>query len=139
MYPKADIPLIQLSIDGRAGAQTHFEIGRELHFLREQGVLIFGSGNVVHNLARVRWDMEGGYDWAEDFDGYIKENILQKKYENILHPALAGPSAKLAFTTPEHFYPLLYVLGASDETDPVKVFNDSCVMGSLSMTSYLIG
>lgn len=138
IYPKADIPVFQLSVDRSASAEEHFEIGRKLCALREEGVLILGSGNVVHNLARVNWNMDGGYPWAEEFDHYIKSNVLSRNDENVIQFDRAGASASLAFTDLDHFAPLLYVLGASDETDRVHVFNDSCVLGALSMTSYLL-
>lgn len=138
MYPKADIPVYQLSIDINASAGEHFEIGRELSALREKGVLILGSGNVVHNLSRINWGMAGGYPWAEEFDGYIKDSIAKKQYEDVIDYRSAGKSAGLAFSTTEHFYPLLYVLGASREDDRLTIFNDFCLMGSLSMTCYLL-
>lgn len=138
MYPKADIPVLQLSVNADLSAEEHFEIGKKLNTLREEGVLIFGSGNVVHNLPMVEWDMEEkGFGWAEEFDNYIKQNILKKDYKKVINYELAGESANLSFQTPDHYYPLLYILGASDENDKITVFNDSCTMGSLSMTSYL--
>jgi 4,5-DOPA dioxygenase extradiol len=137
MYPEADIPVIQLSIDSNIGAEAHFNIGREIHILRDQGVLLLGSGNVVHNLARVNWAMDGGYPWAEEFDGYISHRIKQRQYADVLNYKNAGVSARDAFITPEHYYPLLYVLGASQESDNLRIFNDACTMGSLSMTCYL--
>jgi Uncharacterized conserved protein len=137
MYPKADIPVIQLSVDKNADAGTHYQIGKELKVLREQGVLIFGSGNVVHNLQMVNWNMENGYPWAEEFDEYIKEKILHKEYEDVIHYERAGQSSKMSVPTTDHFYPLLYTLGAADDSDKLKVMNDSCVLGGLSMTSYL--
>ncbi len=138
-YPEADIPVFQLSVDKHASIKEHFQIGRELRELREQGVLIFGSGNVVHNLARVNWSLDGGYPWADEFDNYIKNSILNKEYDNVINYEKAGLSAKSAFTSIDHFAPLLYVLGAAYEEDNISVFNDSCVLGSISMTSYLIG
>ncbi len=137
MYPEADIPVLQLSIDRDAPATAHFEIGRELHALRNQGVMIFASGNVVHNLAESDWGLAGGYPWAIEFDNYIKEQIQAKRYQNVIQYQTAGPAAKLAFPTPDHFYPLLYALGAVTATDRLSVFNDACTMGSMSMTSYL--
>lgn len=137
MYPKADIPVFQLSVDSSADAAAHFQLGREIGALREQGVLILGSGNVVHNLAQVNWNMEGGYPWAEEFDNYIKNRIISGKYQDVIRYQDAGESSKRAFRTPDHFYPLLSVLGAADASDTLSVFNDSCTMGSLSMTSYL--
>lgn len=137
MYPKADIPVFQLSVDENASAETHFNIGRELASLRDEGVMIFGSGNVVHNLSQVNWDMEGGYSWALEFDEYIKDKIISGQYDSVLDYSKAGSSAELAFHTPDHFNPLLYVLGASNKSDKLTVLNDSCTLGALSMTSYL--
>ncbi len=138
MYPEADIPVFQLSVDRNATLAQHYEIGRKLRELRDQGVMIFGSGNVVHNLGRVNWDIEeGGYSWAEEFDAYIKKNILERKDDNVINYQNAGPSSSLAFTILDHYAPLLYVLGAADKKEEIKVFNDECVLGSLSMTGYL--
>jgi 4,5-DOPA dioxygenase extradiol len=137
MYPKADIPVYQLSVDAGASAQTHFKIGRELASLRDQGVMIFGSGNVVHNLSQVNWDRDDGYSWALEFDKYIKDKIISDQYDSVLDYCKAGPSANLAFHTPDHFNPLLYILGASNKSDKLTVLNDSCTLGALSMTSYL--
>lgn len=138
MYPKADIPVFQLSVDRLAPAAECYEIGKRLRSLREQGVLIFGSGNVVHNLYRTDWSMEkAGYPWAHEFDDYIKESILDHKPERVINYSGAGASSALAFSTMDHFAPLLYVLGASNQGDRIRVFNNSCVLGSLSMTGYL--
>ena len=138
MYPKADIPIFQLSIDAHADAATHFKIGQELVALREQGVLIIGSGNVVHNLALINWDMEdAGYPWANEFDAYIKDKIVKREYADVINYRKAGKSSEFAFVTTEHFYPLLYVLGAAKQEDKLTIFNDSCLLGSLSMTCYL--
>jgi len=137
MYPDRSIPVLQLSINGRADAKTHFEIGRSLSDLRDQGVMIFGSGNVVHNLRRVQMQRADGFDWAYEFDGYIRDNMVSRNADAILNYGLAGDSAKLAFPTPEHYDPLLYVLGASRDDDQITVFNEACVMGSISMTSYV--
>ncbi|MGV8905469.1 MAG: 4,5-DOPA dioxygenase extradiol [Acetobacterium sp.] len=137
MYPEADIPVVQLSIDGSASAETQFKIGEEISALRDSGVLIFGSGNIVHNLSRINWEMEGGYPWAVEFDDYIKNKITERQYYDVVHYETEGAASRSAFYTPEHFYPLLYVLGAAKEDDQVSIFNDSCAMGSMSMTSYL--
>ena len=139
MYPEADIPVVQLSVDRDASPAEHFRIGQEISSLREQGVLIFASGNVVHNLAKIDWRMDGGHPWAVEFDHYIKEKVNTRQYDAVIHYEQAGQSAKQAFFTPEHFYPLLYILGASREDDRLMIFNDSCTLGSLSMTSYLFG
>ncbi|NLK94216.1 MAG: 4,5-DOPA dioxygenase extradiol [Clostridiales bacterium] len=139
IYPEADIPVFQLSVDRNASPKEHYKMGQELYKLREEGVLILGSGNVVHNLGRIDWNMDNeGYSWAEEFDNYIYENILQRKDENVIDYKKAGSSASLAFTTMDHYAPLLYVLGASNKNDNVITFNKEYVLGSLSMTSYLI-
>ena len=137
MYPSANIPVYQLSLDGGANAESHYKIGQEISLLRDKGVLILGSGNVTHNLSRVNWGMIRGYPWAEEFDAYIKNKIISRQHKHVTNYKSAGESSKLAFFTPEHFYPLLYVLGASSIDDEITVFNDSCTLGSISMTSYL--
>lgn len=138
MYPDADIPVFQLSVDSTASAEECYETGQKLRALRDQGVLILGSGNVVHNLARVNWTMEDkGYPWAKEFDEYIKSSILTHNVKNVIDYEKAGASSALAFQMMDHFAPLLYILGASNETDRIRVFNDSCTLGALSMTSYL--
>jgi 4,5-DOPA dioxygenase extradiol len=137
LYPKADIPVFQLSLDWNAPRQDHFELGQMIKPLREAGVLIMGSGNIVHNLSLVNWEMAGGYPWAVEFDGYIRECVIKGKYHDVIDYKSAGPSAQSAFRTTEHFDPLLYVLGAADSSDRLSIMNDSCTMGSLSMTCYL--
>lgn len=139
VYPAADIPVFQLSVNASATAREHYEVGQKLRSLRNEGVLISGSGNVVHNLSRVNRDMDGGYAWAETFDGYIKRSILEGNDENVIDYQRAGSSASHAFHLMDHYAPLLYALGAKDESDPITVFNDACVLGSLSMTGYLFG
>lgn len=137
MFPGAPIPIVQLSIDYQATAQKHFMLGEKLKPFRDQGVLIIGSGNVVHNLSLLDWDREGGFPWAEEFDDYIKTSIMTKKYDNVIDYQKGGKSAEKAFYTPDHYDPLLYVIGASETTDRVEVFNDRCMMGAMSMTGYL--
>jgi 4,5-DOPA dioxygenase extradiol len=137
MFPEATIPIVQLSIDYQASTQGHFALGERLKPLRDQGVLIIGSGNVVHNLSLLDWDREGGYPWAEEFDEYIKTNIRSKSYDKVIDYQQAGKSAEKAFYTPDHYDPLLYVIGASEPTDRVEVFNERCMMGAMSMTGYL--
>lgn len=138
MYPERDIPVFQISIDADAPPETHYQIGKDLSPLREQGVLIFCSGNIVHNLRLVDWHKASkGFDWAYEFDEYIYENVLKKNHENIINFRRAGDVAKLAVPTPDHFYPLLYALGASSEEDKISVYNKSCELGSLTMTCYL--
>jgi 4,5-DOPA dioxygenase extradiol len=137
MFPKADIPVYQLSIDRRLDAETHYKLGQELGSLRDQGILIFGTGNVVHNLSKINWDLEGGYPWADEFDSYIKEAIKDGDHQKVIQYEKCGKASELAFYTPEHFDPLLYVMGAAGQDCRAEVYNDACILGSLSMTSYL--
>ncbi len=139
VYPQADIPVFQLSVDRAAAPEALYQIGRELRPLRDQGVLVMGSGNIVHNLGLVDWNLEGGYGWAEDFDGYIRQRILEGRHQDVVHFERAGASASLAVPIMDHFGPLLYVLGASQENDSVSFFNNGYVLGSLSMTCCLLG
>ena len=137
MYPEADIPVYQLSLDRQASAEAHFQIGQEISILRDQGVLILGSGNVVHNLAKINWEMVQGYPWAIEFDSYIENSIKNQAYEKVVNYQAAGKSAEIAFVTPEHYLPLLYVLGAARADDQLSIYNDACILGSMSMTSYV--
>ena len=136
MYPKADIPVVQLSIDGSVSVKEHFEIAKKIYKFREQGYLIIGSGNVVHNLRLINPEIDG-YDWAYEFDRYIKESILSRDFSKVIDYKSAGASHEKSFKTLEHFLPLIYALGVVDEEDSIEVFNEGCMMGSLSMTSYI--
>jgi 4,5-DOPA dioxygenase extradiol len=138
MYPKADIPVVELSVNSDANARAHFQLGQKLKPLRDKGIMIFASGNVVHNLSYVDFAMEkAGYPFAEEFDRYIKEKIMNRNFEDVINYQLAGDCSSLAVQTPEHFYPLLYAIGASDASDSLSIYNDACTLGALSMTSYL--
>lgn len=143
MYPDADVPVLQLSIDYNKGPQYHFELARELYDLRKKGVLIMGSGNMVHNLRMMAWDKinepEYGYDWALELNEKFKKNILEENYEPLINYTLLGREAQLAIPTPEHYLPLLYTLGVKGAKDEVSFFNDKAVAGSLTMTSVKIG
>lgn len=137
LFPNADIPVFQVSVDATAPAEEHFALGEALRPLRDQGILILGSGNVVHNLRMVDWEFSGGFDWAQTFDSYIKENIVTRSFENVLQYQRAGSSARMSVPTPDHFFPLLSVLGASETNDAIRVITEACALGSLSMTSYV--
>ncbi len=137
MYPKADIPVCQLSLNAGLTPEQCYQAGKALQPLREEGVLIFGSGNIVHNLSILDWEMEKGYPWADTFDEYVKTSVLARNHDNIIHYSKAGPSAKNAFKTREHYAPLLYVLGAAQEDEKIRIYNDERVLGAISMTSYL--
>lgn len=137
MYPEANIPVYQLSVDLNATPQECFDIGRKIKSLRDENVLIMGSGNVVHNLRMIDFNEEGGYEWAYEFDDFIKENIQKRSFEKIFNYKDFGDAAKYAVPITDHFAPLLYVLGAVDENDKVEVYNSKCMAGSISMTSYI--
>ena len=128
---------MQLSVNSRLQPDQHYAIGKALSSLRSQGVLIFASGDVVHNLRRIDWDREDGFDWADSFDTAIRDAVLKKDHETVIHYDRLGRPADLSVPTPEHFLPLLYALGASDGSDRITVFNDHRTLGSLSMTGYL--
>jgi len=142
MYPDADIPVVQLSIDGTKSPAYHFELGRKLAALREQGVMIVASGNVVHNLRMVRWQGEAEpYPWAESFNQYVRDN-LQWQGVAAEHPLInfmQHDGAALSNPTPEHYLPLLYVLGSRSDDEPVSIPVDGIEMGSLSMLSVQVG
>jgi 4,5-DOPA dioxygenase extradiol len=143
MYPNADIPVLQLSIDYSKPPQYHYELAKELAALRKKGVLIIGSGNMVHNLRMVAWDKlnepEFGYDWAQEINQVFKEKIVAGDAQSLIQYERLGSAAKLAIPTPDHYYPLLYTLGLQDKTDAIDFFNDKAVGGSLTMTSVRIG
>ncbi len=137
MYPNADIPVFQMGIDKDAPPEAHFQIGRLLRPLRDENVLILGSGNIVHNLALIDFEKEGGFEWAYEFDRYIDTAVRQKSLDELIHYERAGASSSLSFFSPDHYYPLLYVLGAAYDDDEILDYNHACMAGSLSMTSYV--
>ena len=143
MYPKANIPILQLSIDYNKPAKYHYELAQELMFLRMRGVLIIGSGNMVHNLRMIAWnkinEAEYGYDWAIEANNKFKNLITSHNHEALIEYDKLGRSVENAIPTPDHFYPLLYALALQQSTDNIEIFNDKCVAGSLTMTSVRIG
>ena len=140
MYPEANIPVLQLSIDYDKPAQYHFNLAKELSALRKKGVLIMGSGNMVHNLRMVAFDKMNednyGFDWAHEINAVFKKNIAARNYQPLINYETLGASAKLAIPTPDHYYPMLYTLGLIDNSDDISFFNDKAVGGSLTMTSF---
>ena len=143
MYPQANIPVLQLSIDYTKGAQFHYDLAKELYALRKKGVLIIGSGNMVHNLGMVAWDklneQEYGFDWALNINNKFKSLIADGNHAPLINYSELGKDALLAIPTPEHYLPLLYTLGLKGNNDAVSFFNDKAVAGSLTMTSVKIG
>lgn len=143
LFPKADVPVIQLSLDYRKSPQAHYDLARELAALRRKGILIIGSGNMVHNLRMVAWDKLNaeayGYDWALEASESMKKAIVSGDHDRLLNFRSQGRAFDLAIPTPEHFLPLLYTLGLKEGDEAVTLFNDTPVAGSLTMTSVKIG
>lgn len=141
MYPDAKIPVLQLSIDYDKAPQYHYELAKELYKLREKGVLIIGSGNMVHNLRMISWNKMNenyGYDWAMQMNETFKQLILDGDHKPLVNYESLGAESRLAIPTPEHYLPLLYSLGLKGKDDTISFFNDKAVAGSLTMTSVLI-
>lgn len=143
LYPAADIPVVQMSLDYYQSPKAHYELGKELSALRKKGVLIVGSGNMVHNLGKVAWDKlnEAGFafDWATEASETMKKYILSGDHQKLIGYKSLGRSMELAVPTAEHFLPLLYILALKEENEEVTIFNDKAVAGSLTMTSVKIG
>ncbi len=136
MYPDASIPIVQLSVNRNWSPIKLFKLGEKLRTLRDEGWLLLGSGNVVHNLRRLDWSSEEGTMESKRFDALVKDCIINREF-NPLFNYRELPDASYAVPTPDHLYPLFYVLGASGTDDDVHVFNEVQLMGSISMTSYL--
>lgn len=143
LYPKADVPIIQMSIDYTQGAQYHYDLAKELASLRKKGILIIGSGNMVHNLGLVAWDKLNsdsyGYDWAIEANDKMKHFILSDNHQPLIHFTSQGRAFDLAIPSPEHYLPLLYTLALKESNEQASFFNDKPVGGSLTMTSVKIG
>jgi 4,5-DOPA dioxygenase extradiol len=138
MYPKADIPVVQLSLNRTNDIEFHYMLGKWLQPLRDEGVLIMGSGNIVHNLREAVFN-DSAYDWAVEFDAKVKDWIVNGNHENAILYKRHGKSAALAVNTEEHYLPLLYVLGASEPGEEVKFYCEKVTMGSISMRCVLLG
>jgi 4,5-DOPA dioxygenase extradiol len=138
MFPGADIPVVQVGLDRTKEAAFHYALGRELRGLRSQGVLILGSGNIVHNLGQIVWQ-DKAYDWALEFDDVIRGLILAGDHGSIVNYQSLGQAARLSVPTNEHFLPLLYLLALQDKEDAVRFFADKVTLGSISMRSLRIG
>ena len=139
IYPQADIPVVQLSINALKPLDYHVDLGRRLAPLRDRGVMILGSGNVVHNLRRVQWDNpDGAFDWAERFDDAVAEQLASDPGEIL--KVTGHPDYELAVPTPDHFIPLLYIAGvAAESPEPMEALIRGYAMGSLSMSCYDVG
>lgn len=143
LYPKADVPVIQLSLDLRKSPQAHYELARELQALRKKGILIIGSGNMVHNLGLVAWDklnkIDYAFDWALEAKEKMKNYLLSGDHQKLIDYQKQGKAFQLAIPTAEHYLPLLYTLGLQNKNEKLQLFNDKAVGGSLTMTSIRVG
>jgi 4,5-DOPA dioxygenase extradiol len=138
MFPNAQVPTVQLSLDRTRSPQEHYDLACEFSGLRRQGVLVIGSGNMVHNLRLLNWeDMETPYDWAQEADAELKRRILAHDHGALIDHRRLGTWAALAVPTLEHYLPMLYVLALQEEGDAARFFNES-VLSSLSMTSFVL-
>ena len=142
LYPYADIPVIQMSMDYSQSPQYHYELSQQIKSLREKGVLVIGSGNIVHNLGMVEWRRLNeifGYDWAIEANEKMKTYILNGNHKELINFRSQGKAFDLAIPTPEHYLPLLYSLALQEKNEEVTLFNDKAVAGALTMTSLRIG
>lgn len=142
LYPNADIPVIQLSIDYTKPADYHFELGKKLQALRERGILIIGSGNIIHNLRLVDFaninKVDYGYEWAHEAFEAINKQLLDGNYKPLIEYEKQSKALQLAIPTPDHYLPLLYILGLQNKNEELSLFNNHLLAGSLSMTSVKI-
>lgn len=141
LYPKADIPVIQMSLDHYQTPQYHYELAGELKSLRDKGVLIVGSGNMVHNLGMVDWRRLNdlyGYDWAIEASEKMKKFIKEGDHDSLIHYSKQGKPFQLSIPSPEHYLPLLYIMALKEKDEVTSLFNDKAVAGSLTMTSVKI-
>ena len=143
LYPKADVPIIQLSLDVNMAPQEHYSLAQQLSTLRQKGVLIVGSGNMVHNLGKVAWnrlnEIDFAFDWAQEASAKMKSFIADGNHQELIDFRKQGRAFDLAIPTPEHYLPLLYTLGMKHKKDQVRLFNDKAVAGALTMTSVYLG
>lgn len=142
LYPNADVPVVQMSLDNTQAPQYHYELAQQLATLRNKGILIIGSGNIVHNLGMVAWrrlNESFAFDWALEADAKMKEYILTDNHQPLIEYEKQGSAFKLAVPSPEHYMPLLYTLALKEKTDTIQLFNDKPIAGALTMTSVKIG
>ena len=136
-YPSADIPVVMLSVDKNKSPREQYEFGKELKKLLNDDIVVVASGNIVHNLQLIDYNKQDGFNWANKFDNFIKENIINKNFEAIVNFNNSIFDYRHSVPTPEHFYPLLIALGCAQEYKQVEIFNEGCSLGSISMTSYI--
>lgn len=139
MYSNGDIPVVQLSVNAGATAEEKYKIGQQLKGLRDEEILIIGSGNIVHNLSHMSPNKKDPFPWAEKFESFVKNAILEKNHQKCIHYYRLEDSAHFSVPMSDHYDPLLYILGTCHKTDEVTIFNNEIVMGSVSMTSFIFG
>ncbi len=142
LYPNADVPVVQMSLDYTQAPQYHYDLAQQLSDFRNKGILIIGSGNMVHNLGLVAWQRLNesfAFDWALEADSKMKEYIQNDNHKPLLEYSKQGSAFKLAVPSPEHYMPLLYTLALKEKTDTIQLFNDKPIAGALTMTSVKIG
>jgi 4,5-DOPA dioxygenase extradiol len=140
MFPEADVPVVQLSLDRQQPASFHYDLGARLAPLRDENVLVLGSGNVVHNLDSLYWERDAApFDWAVRFNDAVRAAIAKRDHAMLVDYDRLGLDANLAVPTPDHFLPLLYVLALQDETEPTEVLIDGIELGSVGMLSVVVG
>jgi 4,5-DOPA dioxygenase extradiol len=147
LFPNADIPIIQLSLDYTKDAQHHYDLAKQLFNLRKKGVLIIGSGNIVHNFGYVAlapghendFNYEFGHPWALEANEIFKKAIIANDYQSLIAYKTISKATAMAAPTPEHYLPLLYAVSLRDRKDEIQLFNDGAVAGSFTMTSVIIG
>jgi 4,5-DOPA dioxygenase extradiol len=141
VYPNADVPVLQLSIDETKPPSFHFELGKKLAVLRDHGVLVAGSGNIVHNLEAYAWGrhVQEPYDWAVRFESSVRENLTANNFAPLIDYERMGRDAMLSIPTPEHYLPLLYVLGARQDGEAISFPVEGMDGGSISMLSVQVG
>ena len=139
MFPKADIPVLQLSIDYGKGEEFHYKFGIELAKLRKKGILVLASGNIVHNLGQAIFDENAQYEWALEYDALAKKWLSERNDAIFLNRDAQGALSRLAIPTPDHYYPLMYTLGMKDEKDELLFFNENVNYGSVAMRSMVYG
>ena len=138
LFPDADVPVLQLSLDATQPEAFHYAIGQQLAVLRDEGVLILGSGNVVHNLRRL--NLQGtAYDWATRFEGFARRAITARDHAALIDWKAQGADAALAIPTPEHYWPLLPVLGAQAADERAQIVVDGIELGAISMLTVRVG
>ena len=138
-YPQANIPIVQLSLNNKLTPQEHYNLGKEITSLRNRGVLIVASGNMVHNLGTIDWrNPNSGYDWAVEANSKFIELIEKQDHSSLINYKKLGKAVQMSIPTPEHFLPLLYILAQQQPNETVEFFNNQTIMGSLSMTSVMI-